>query len=204
MTKFRRIALLAGMLSMIIGIPAGRCDVVVNQTAPDFALPDSHGKQHSLSDFRGKYVVLEWVNYECPFTLKHYTSHNMQGLQKKFTDEGVIWLSINSSAQGNQGYFTTDEINKMMAEKGAVPSAYLIDDKGDVGRLYGAKTTPHMFIIDPAGTLVYQGAIDDKASTDLEDIPQADNYVVQALGEAMSGKKVSVPATQSYGCSVKY
>lgn len=176
----------------------------VGQKAPDFTLPDAQGKNQSLSDFAGKYIVLEWVNFGCPFVRKHYESNNMQKLQDAYTKRGVVWLSICSSTEGKQGHMSNSEINKALKEKNAHPTSYLIDANGKVGKMYGAKATPHMYVIDAKGTLVYKGAIDDKASVDQEDIAGATNYVKSALDQAMSGKKVSTASTKAYGCSVKY
>ncbi|MCB9799158.1 MAG: thioredoxin family protein [Candidatus Omnitrophica bacterium] len=181
-----------------------QAEVSTGRLAPDFRLEDTHGQSHALSDFLGRYVVLEWTNYECPFVKKHYSGGNMQSLQKELTGEGVVWLSIGSSAEGNQGYFSADEWNKRASEKNASPTAILLDPYGEVGRMYEAKTTPHMFVINPDGVLIYAGAIDSVASPDPADIEGATNYVRQAVHEAMAGKPVSVPATKSYGCSVKY
>ena len=149
-------------------------------------------------------MVLEWTNPDCPFVKKHYDSSNMQELQKFYTAKGVVWLSINSSAQGKQGNYTPEEWNKIIKEKKAEPTAVLLDPDGKVGKMYDAQTTPHMFRIDQQGLLIYQGAIDDKAGTDPADIPSAVNYVRKALDEAMAGKPVTTPTTKSYGCSVKY
>lgn len=176
----------------------------LNEQAPNFKLADSYGKEHSLSDFSGKIVVLEWINFECPFVKKHYNSKNMQSLQLKYTKKDVVWLSINSSAEGKQGNFLNDEINNRIKNLNAKMSAYLIDADGNVGKLYGAKTTPHMYIIDKEGKLVYAGGIDDKASTDIEDIEEAENYVSLALDELLAGKNVSLQTSKPYGCSVKY
>ncbi|MDB5105182.1 MAG: Peroxiredoxin [Fibrobacteres bacterium] len=173
-------------------------------SAPDFTLPDAAGKNHSLSQYRGKWVVLEWVNYDCPFVKKHYGSGNMQKLQKASRDKGAVWLSINSSAPGKQGHFEGAELAKRMAEGKAQPDAYLLDPDGKVGMEYKAKTTPTMFVINPEGKVVYAGAIDDKASTDQEDIATAKNYVQAALDAGMAGKTVETASTQSYGCGVKY
>lgn len=178
--------------------------VVLNEAAPDFALTDSNGQEHHLFDFKGKHVVLEWVNFECPFVRKHYDGGNMQGLQKEFTARDVVWLSINSSAEGNQRNFKAEEINARIVTEGAAPTAYLIDASGDVGRMYGAKTTPHMFVINPDGVLVYEGAIDDTPSYDSADIPNSVNYVREALTQSMDGAVVATPQSKSYGCSVKY
>ena len=176
----------------------------LNEQAPNFKLMDSNGKEHSLSDFKGKLVVLEWINYECPFVKKHYDSKNMQALQEKYTKQGLIWLTICSSAESKQGNFTNDEINRRSKKHGAKFTAYLVDSDGKVGKMYGAKTTPHMYIINKDGKLVYAGGIDDKASTDLEDIKGAKNYVSLALDELLAGKNVSVQSSKPYGCSVKY
>jgi len=177
---------------------------VVGQPAPDFTLVDSHGAKYSLSELKGKIVVLEWVNYRCPFVGKHYGSGNMQQLQKTYTGKGVVWLSINSSAEGKEGYFEPDQINALMKEKGAAPTAYLVDSDGAVGRAYGAKTTPHMFVVNAKGAVVYAGGIDDTPSTDQADIKTAKNFVRAALDEALAGKPVTTASAAPYGCSVKY
>jgi peroxiredoxin len=176
----------------------------IGKSAPNFTLPDSNGISHSLSDYEGKIVVLEWLNHGCPFVGKHYNSGNMQKLQKAYTDKGVIWFSIISSAPGKQGYCTPEEANEITAEKHAAPTAVLLDPEGTVGKLYGAKTTPHMFIIGKDGKLVYNGGIDDIRSTNVEDIAKAKNYVQMALDELLAGKEVTVKTSQPYGCSVKY
>ena len=178
--------------------------VKVGDQAPDFTGIDSHGQTHKLSDYRGRFVVLEWHNNGCPFTKKHYDSGNMQRLQKEWTDKGVIWLTVISSSPGSQGYVTADQENDYLQKMHAVPTAAILDPKGDIGRLYSAKTTPHMFVVSPQGQIIYNGAIDDKATTDPSDINGANNYVSDALQEAMSGKAVAVAATRPYGCSVKY
>jgi peroxiredoxin len=204
MKKFFYLAMLGIFLIAVscIGVDAG--SNTVGKPAPAFKLTDTNGKTFSLSDFKGKFVVLEWVNYDCPFVRKHYGSGNMQELQKTYTAKGVIWLSINSSAPGKQGNFPADKVNALLKEKSASPTAYLLDPDGQVGKLYGAKTTPHMFIINPEGTLIYNGGIDDTPSADPSDIKTAKNYVRTVLDEAMAGKPVSVSASQPYGCSVKY
>lgn len=176
----------------------------IDKKAPDFKLKDTNGKEHSLSDFKGKYVVLEWNSFGCPFVKKHYNSKNMQQLQKKYTGKDVVWLTINSSAPGKEGYFSSEELNKKIKEQGANMTAYLVDEKGTVGKTYGAKTTPHMYVINPEGTLIYAGGIDDIASTDTDDIKKAKNYVAAALDAAMAGKKIETKTSQPYGCSVKY
>jgi len=177
---------------------------VLGEIAPNFTLNDLDGKPVELASFKGKYVVLEWTNYDCPFVKKHYSSGNMQALQDKNVAEGVIWLTINSSAEGKQGNFPPAKWKELAAERKSSPTAILLDPDGKVGQLYMAKTTPEMFVIDPNGSLIYMGAIDDKSSTNVEDIKTAKNYVQQALDEAMALKPVSVPITRSYGCSVKY
>lgn len=203
MFKIKKVVM--GVVTMLV-IFAGTilAQVVSNQAAPGFTLMDSNGQKHSLSDYKGKLVVLEWFNPDCPFVKKHYNSGNMPNLQKQYTSKGVVWLSINSSAEGKQGSYTPQEFNQFVKDKGAAPTAVLLDADGKVGHLYGAQTTPHMFIIDPKGILIYQGAIDDTPSTDIADIKTAKNYVSAALDAAMSGKPVAVNTTKSYGCSIKY
>jgi peroxiredoxin len=176
----------------------------IDKAAPDFTLVDTKGKEHSLSDYKGRVVVLEWTNMECPFVKKHYNSGNMQMLQKTYAKKGVVWLRICSSAPGTQGYFETDVIEKRIKQDKALQSAYLIDDEGNVGRMYGAKTTPHMYVIDPKGTLIYAGGIDDKPSTNLADIKTANNYVSACLDAVLSGEPVETKTSKPYGCSVKY
>lgn len=172
-------------------------------TAPDFELKDPEGNTHGLSDYDDKIIVLEWFNFGCPFVKKHYKSDNMQSLQKHYTEKDVIWLTVASSAPGKQGYLTPETAKTQPLLENAEHSALLLDSKGTVGKLYGAQTTPHMFIIDK-NKVVYNGAIDDIRSTDLDDVPKATNYVKQALDELLAGKPVSVKTTKPYGCSVKY
>ncbi|HEY5777160.1 MAG TPA: thioredoxin family protein [Terrimicrobiaceae bacterium] len=176
----------------------------VGKPAPDFTLQDVAGNKHELSDYKGKYVVLEWVNFGCPFVKKHYGSENMQKLQKEFSEKGVVWLSICSSAPGKQGNETPDAAKKGISQFGSAASAYLVDEDGKVGKLYNAKTTPEMFVVDPKGTLIYAGAIDNKPTPDPSTVEGSNNYVKAALSEATTGKPVSVPSTKPYGCSVKY
>jgi peroxiredoxin len=177
---------------------------VVGQPAPDFTLVDVQGQKHTLSSLKGKTVVLEWINYDCPFVKKHYGSGNMPKLQKEYIAKGVVWLAVNSSNVGKQGYFTTDEIKTRSQKEGFAASAYLVDTNGTVGKAYGAKTTPHMYVLDAKGTLVYAGGIDDKPSTDVADIATARNFVRTALDETLAGKPVTTTSSQPYGCSVKY
>jgi len=188
----------------LLPIFAGAQGVRVGAPAPSFTATDSRGQTESLSQYRGKYVVLEWHNQGCPFTHKHYVSGNMQALQKEWTGKGVVWFTVISSAPGMQGYLTPGEENAYLAQVHASPTAVLMDSDGEVGRLYNAKTTPQMVIIDPAGNLIYDGAIDDRPTPDAADIRGADNYVSDALTEAMAGKPVAKPFTHPYGCSVKY
>lgn len=176
----------------------------IGEPAPNFTLKNTAGKAVTLEDYAGKLVVLEWTNHECPFVKKHYDSGNMQTLQKKYSKEDVVWLSIISSAPGKQGHIsgeTADELNKT---RGATPSHILFDPEGITGQQYKAKTTPHMYVIGKEGKLLYNGAIDSIKSADTADIPKANNYVDQALKEIMAGKEVSKPLTRPYGCSIKY
>jgi peroxiredoxin len=172
--------------------------------APLFAAKDIDGGNVNLHDYLGKIVILEWTNDGCPFVGKHYNSGNMQALQQRFTAAGDIWLTIASSAPGEQGYVTAAEARADMARWHAAPTDFLLDPDGVVGRLYGVRATPTMAVIDPKGVLAYIGAIDDKPSTDLDDVKTAKNYVAAALDELASGKPVSISATLAYGCSVKY
>lgn len=176
----------------------------VGKPAPAFTLTDSNGKSHSLSDFEGKFVVLEWVNFGCPFVKKFYDSGAMQKLQEKHTASDVVWLSICSSAEGKQGFHTPEELQAKLESVGYNGSGYLLDSDGAVGKAYAARTTPEMFVIDPKGVLVYKGAIDDKPTPNAEDIAGAKNYVEAAITEAKAGSPVTNAETKSYGCSVKY
>ena len=175
----------------------------VGQKAPDFTATDTQGKSHKLSDFKGKHVVLEWTNPGCPFVVKHYGG-NMQALQKEFTAKGVVWLSVNSTAASAADYLPPAKLTAWNAEKKAAPTATLVDDSGKLGQLYSAKTTPHMYIINPQGVLVYAGAIDSVPSARVDDVKTATNYIRQGLNEALSGKAISTSSTRAYGCSVKY
>jgi peroxiredoxin len=193
------------LLSLALGLatlPA--LAITPGSQAPNFKGTDSNGVTHNLSQYRGKYVVLEWANKGCPYDQKHYLSGNMEALQKQWTDKGVVWLSVLSSAPGEQGNVSPEEENQYLKKMKAAPTAALLDADGTIGRLYQAKTTPHMFVIDPNGKLIYQGAIDDKATTDQADVKTAHNYLNEALNSAMAGKPVPVATTRPYGCSVKY
>jgi hypothetical protein len=188
---------------LFVGLLAGRA-ARVGDRAPDFTATDSNGRVHKLSEYQGKFVVLEWTNRGCPYTQKHYNSGNMQRLQREWTSRGVIWLTVISSAPGKQGYVEASDENAYLKQMNAAPNAVLLDPTGALGHLYDAKTTPHMFIIDPKGILIYNGAIDDRPTTDLADVKAARNHLSVALEEATAGKPVSIPTTRPYGCSVKY
>ena len=176
----------------------------VGQPAPDFSGTASDGKSYHLADYRGKFVVLEWHNNGCPYTRKHYNSGNMQNLQKQWTARGVAWFTVISSAPGKQGYVNANDENTYMSKMRAAPTAALLDPTGAIGHLYDAKTTPQMIVINPQGVIVYDGAIDNRATSDLKDIQGATNYVTLALEQSLAGKNVDVAATRPYGCSVKY
>lgn len=176
----------------------------LGKPAPDFTLNDQAGKPVKLSDAKGKLVVLEWYNKGCPFVKKHYGAKNMQKLQKKYSKKGVIWYTIVSSKEGKEGHLTTEEAAAEIKSAGMGSKAILLDEKGDVGRQYSARTTPHMYVVDKKGDLIYMGAIDDKASADADDIKSSKNYVAAALDETLAGKPVSTPSSTPYGCSVKY
>ena len=176
----------------------------VGTAAPDFSLTDAKGKTHSLSQYKGKYVVLEWFNPECPFVKKHYGSDNMQKLQGEYTGKGVVWLTIDSNAPGTEGNITPEQAQKIMAQWKTKQTALLLDPESKVAKLYGAKNTPNMVVISPEGKIVYEGAIDSKATPNPADIPVSTNYVKAALDESLAGKPISKPTTRPYGCSVKY
>ena len=188
-------------LPVVLAFAAG---AVAAAVAPDFALTDATGKTVKLSDYRGKYVVLEWTNPECPFVRKHYDSGNMQGLQKEWGARDVVWLAVNSTNQSSYEYKSPQQMGEWMRAKDAAPKASLIDGTSATGRAYGAKTTPHMFVVNPDGDVIYRGAIDDRRSTNPADAKSANNYVRAALSEALAGKPVTVASTTPYGCSVKY
>ncbi len=176
----------------------------IGQPAPDFTAVDSNGKTVKLADFRGKTVVLEWTNDGCPYVKKHYSTGNMQSLQKEETAKGVVWLTVISSSPGAQGYVTGDEANALTKSRGAAPTAVLLDPEGAIGHLYDARTTPHMFVVNGDGALVYMGGIDDRATTELADVKTAKNYVRAALDSLAAGAPVENAVTRPYGCSVKY
>jgi peroxiredoxin len=186
------------------GTDAPAAEATIGKTAPGFSLTGADGKTHSLADYKGKFVVLEWTNPNCPFVHKFYDSGTMQKLQKEETGKGVVWLRINSSAEGHDGYQTASDLASYVESKHVAATESLMDPTGKVGHTYGARTTPHMFVIDKTGNLIYAGGIDDTPSADASDIKTAKNYVTAALDEAMAGKPVTTPTSQPYGCSVKY
>lgn len=192
-------------LVLALAAPAAlAADARIGAPAPAFTLSDLDGETRSLEEFAGKTVVLEWTNHECPFVVKHYNSNNIPRQQAAATGEGVVWLVINSSAPGKQGNVAAEQAREIQSDWGASQTAYLFDTDGAVGRAYGAKTTPHMYIIDADGVLRYNGAIDSIPSADIGDLDQAEQYVELALAELAAGRPVSRPLTQPYGCSVKY
>ena len=198
---FRSIAAMCLMVSLVAG---ARAAVQPGKPAPDFTLTDVDGRSVTLSEFRGKYVVLEWFNSECPFVQKHYDSGNMQALQSKYTQKDVVWLAINSTNPHHSNFRDRKRSREIMSNWNGKPTGLLLDPEGIVGQAYGARTTPHMYIVDPQGKLVYMGGIDDKPSFSARDIPDAKNYVAVALDELLAGKPVSETDTRPYGCSVKY
>ncbi len=200
----QKLSLALALVALLGFASPAKAEPTIGTAAPDFTLPAADGGNVSLKDYTGKLVVLEWHNKGCPFVHKHYDSGNMQALQKEFTGKDVIWLTINSSAEGKQGYETAAEALETYKKDGAASTHVLLDHDGKVGRLYGAKSTPHMFVIDKDGKLAYAGAIDDKPSTDVEDVKTAHNYVRAALESLMAGKAVETASTKSYGCGVKY
>ncbi len=199
--RFNRLGILVAAV-LVAGSTAWA--VKVGSPAPDFTATDSNGQVRKLADYKGKFVVLEWHNRECPYTHKHYASGNMQNLQKEWTARDVVWLTVISSAPGKQGYMTAAEENAYVEKMKAAPTAVLLDPTGQLGHLYNAKTTPQMYVINPAGVLIYNGAIDSKPTADAEDIRSATNYLNLALQESMAGESVKIPVTRPYGCSVKY
>jgi hypothetical protein len=201
------VVLSAAAAAVILGVlspTAEAATLVVGQPAPAFTSVDTNGQNHSLEQYRGKWVVLEWLNHDCPYVRKHYDGNVMQALQRSAADRGVVWLSVVSSAPGKQGHFPNEKANALTREKNAAPHAVLVDSAGTVGRAYDARTTPHMYLINPEGTLLYMGGIDDKPTARAADLATARPHLAIALDEAMAGKPVSVPTSQPYGCTVKY
>jgi len=190
---------LIAVAAALIGIQAA-----AQQAAPAFSLPDVNGKEHTLAQYAGKIVVLEWTNYDCPFVKKFYSVGAMQAMQEKYTKQGVVWLSVCSSAPGKQGHFSAEEWKKRMAASGVKATAVLLDETGVAGKAYGASNTPHLFVVGKDGQLAYQGAIDDKRSANSADIEGARNYLTEVLDALLAGKPVVLAETQAYGCTVKY
>ena len=200
----RRLAL-ATVVAASIGLPLQAQALAVGEAAPAFELKDTQGKTVKLADFKGRHVVLEWTNPGCPFVVKHYGAQNMQALQKEAKTKNVVWLSINSTARGHHDHLSPAALQtKLVQDWGAAPSAVLMDEAGTVGKAYAARTTPHMYVIDPAGKLVYAGGIDDKRSSNPADIAGAKNFVRAALADSLAGKPVATPSAPPYGCSIKY
>ncbi|MCC5906003.1 MAG: thioredoxin family protein [Balneolaceae bacterium] len=204
----KTIILLSLLITCMVFINAtGNSDsdgAVVGESAPGFSVVDAHGNTHNLADYEGQYVILEWLNHGCPFVRKHYDGNNMQELQKKYTDKNVVWLSVVSSAPGTQGYMEPEETIATAEEKGAVPTAILLDSDGTMGRAYDARVTPQIYIINPDGILEFNGAIDDKPTARLRDLEGAHNYLVAAMTSLLNGEPVEVTTNTPYGCTVKY
>lgn len=204
-SSFRLSLVTGGMAVALLAAPiAARADAIPGKPAPDFTGVDTAGKPISLAALKGKIVVLEWTNHECPYTVKHYVTQNMQGLQRDLAAQGVVWLTIASSAKGEQGHVTAKDAEKLTADRKAAPAHVVLDHDGKIGRLYGARTTPHMYVIGADGMLAYAGAIDDKPSASQADVKGARNYVREAVAAVAAGKPVATPTTRAYGCSVKY
>ncbi len=200
----RRLACATALLALG-ALPLQANALAVGEAAPAFELKDTQGKPVKLADFKGRHVVLEWTNPGCPFVVKHYGAKNMQALQKDATSRNVVWLSINSTARGHSDHLAPAALqDKLLKDWGASPTAVLMDESGSVGRAYAARTTPHMYVIDPAGKLVYAGGIDDKRTANPADIPGAKNFVRAALADSLAGKAVATPSATPYGCSIKY
>jgi peroxiredoxin len=194
----------AAMAALGASVAPTTAQARIGAPAPAFTLTDSNGRALSLADFKGKTVVLEWTNHDCPYVGKHYRGNNMQALQKKWTGQSVVWLSVISSAPGAQGHVSPQQANKLTADRGAAPTAVLFDPTGKVGHAYGARTTPHMYVINGDGAIAYMGGIDDKPTARLGDLKGARNFVDEALSEIAQGKPVSVTGSRAYGCSIKY
>lgn len=196
-------SVIAALLAGTLAVPASAAPEV-GQPAPAFSGTDTDGKVWSLDELQGEPVILEWTNHDCPYVQKHYGAGNMQALQREATADGYLWLSVISSAPGKQGHVSAGKADELTASRDAAPTAVLLDESGAIGRAYGAQTTPHMFIIDDAGTLVYMGGIDNRPTSDPADIEGAENYVRMALADLAAGEPVQRPVTRPYGCSVKY
>ena len=201
--QLRTLVSMAALCGLVFAGP-GQAAPSVGQSAPDFALTDTAGKTVRLSDFKGRHVVLEWVNPGCPYVRKHYNSANMQGTQREVTGKGVVWLAINSTETTHYDYLAPAKLGQWMVEQKATPTVTLMDVEGTVGQAYGARTTPHMYIVNPQGTLIYAGGIDSIPSSRPDDVKTAVNYVKQSVAQALAGQPLSNPVTRPYGCSVKY
>lgn len=201
---FTSIAGAALAVTMIVAANPSVAKPKIGETAPEFAGVDSNGKTWKLADLRGKVVVLEWTNDGCPYVQKHYSSGNMQALQKAASSEGVVWLSVTSSAEGSQGYVTGEQANALTSSRKAAPSAVILDGTGAIGKTYEAEVTPHMYVIDATGKLAFMGGIDSNTSSDPATIKGAKNYVRAALDDLKAGKPVAEAITRAYGCSIKY
>lgn len=201
---FRRQLFVVSLVSALGFSGSVQATPAVGLKAPEFSLTDTSGKTVRLSDYRGKHVVLEWVNPGCPYVRKHYNTANMQGTQKEVTGKGVVWLAINSTAESHPDYLAPPQLARWMAGQNAVPSSTLMDEDGTVGKAYGARTTPHMYIVNPAGVLVYAGGIDSIPSARADDVKTAVNYVKQSIEDSLAGKPLRNAVTRPYGCSIKY
>jgi peroxiredoxin len=201
---FLSVLLIASLAFLNLTSETDRSGAAVGEPAPDFSVADAYGNVHSLSDFEGRYVILEWLNHDCPFVRKHYDGNNMQQLQKKYTDQDVVWLSVISSVPGTQGHLQPEEARAITNEKGASPTAVLLDTDGSMGKAYDARVTPHMYIINPEGIVEYNGAIDDKPTARARDLEGAHNYLTAAMTSLMNGEEVEVTTNTPYGCTVKY
>lgn len=202
-TKTNFISSLVGALALTFALNVS-AKINIDAPAPKFSLTNTLGETISLANFKGKHVVLEWTNHQCPYVVKHYDSDNMQTLQRKYTDKDIVWLTIISSAEGKQGYVKADEANVLTESRNATPSHLLFDPSGEVGKMYSARTTPHMYIIDPNGDLKYAGGIDNIKSANQADIPKADNFVDIGLTALLAGNEIERKLTPPYGCSIKY
>jgi len=201
---FLSVLLIASLALLNMTTETDRTGAVVGESAPDFSVVDAYGNTHSLSDFEGQYVILEWLNHDCPFVRKHYDGGNMQKLQEKYTEQGAVWLSVISSAPGTQGYLEPEGAQEITKVKNASPTAVLLDVDGTMGRAYDARVTPHMYIINPDGVLEYNGAIDDRPTARARDLEGARNYLSEAMDALMNGEEVAVRSNTPYGCTVKY
>ena len=191
-------------LPLVLAAAGSQAAATVGQPAPDFTLKDTTGKTVRLSDFKGKHVVLEWTNPGCPFVRKHYDSGNMPATQKDAAAKDVVWLAVNSTEKASGDYLEPAKLTSWLKERQSVPTAILMDEEGTAGRAYGARTTPHMYIVNPQGQLIYAGGIDSIASSKADDIPRATNYVKTGLAEALTGRPLTASTTRPYGCSIKY